>query len=112
MASETETKTHYVLVHGSCHGAWCWYKFKTRLQLAGHRVLVLDLAASGIHPSKIQDLRSLSDYSQPLVKLLDSLPADDKVAVVRHIYGGLNLALSLDLFPHNVALVVFMPSPS
>ncbi|XP_054825528.1 methylesterase 1-like [Prosopis cineraria] len=108
MVSETESKKHFVLVHGSCHGAWCWYKVKPRLQSAGHRVTVLDLAASGIHPSKIEDLGSLLDYSQPLLKLLASLPPDDKVVLVGHSFAGMNLALALDLFPHKVALAVFL----
>lgn len=109
MASETETKkTHFVLVHGSCHGAWCWYKLMPRLQLAGHRVTAVDLAASGIHPSKIEDLASLSDYTQPLLNLLASLPASETVVLVGHSYAGLNLALALDLFPQKVSLAVFL----
>ncbi|RVW57637.1 Salicylic acid-binding protein 2 [Vitis vinifera] len=38
---------HFVLVHGACHGAWCWYKVATLLRSAGHRVTALDLAAAG-----------------------------------------------------------------
>ncbi|XP_028751960.1 salicylic acid-binding protein 2-like [Neltuma alba] len=109
MASETESKKHYVLVHGSCHGAWCWYKLKPRLESVGHRVSVVDLAASGIHPAKIEDLRSLSDYSEPLLKLLADLPAgEEKVVLVGHSYGGMNIALAADLFPHKIALAVFL----
>ncbi|KAE7999820.1 hypothetical protein FH972_004215 [Carpinus fangiana] len=42
-----KSEKHYVLVHGSCLGAWCWYKVATLLKSAGHIVLVQDLAASG-----------------------------------------------------------------
>lgn len=38
---------HFVLVHGLCHGAWCWYKLAPLLEAAGHRVTAVDLAASG-----------------------------------------------------------------
>ncbi|XP_054819970.1 methylesterase 1-like [Prosopis cineraria] len=108
MAS-TQCKKHFILVHGSCHGAWCWYKLKPRLESAGHRISVVDLAASGIHPAKIEDLHSLSDYSEPLLKLLASLPAgDEKVVLVGHSYGGMNLALATDLFPEKVAVAVFL----
>ncbi|KAI5316687.1 hypothetical protein L3X38_036394 [Prunus dulcis] len=47
---------HFVLVHGACHGSWCWYKIKPRLESAGHRVTALDLAASGINTKAIQDV--------------------------------------------------------
>ncbi|KAI9114141.1 hypothetical protein K1719_014791 [Acacia pycnantha] len=109
MASETESKKHYVLVHGACHGAWCWYKLKPMLESIGHCVSVVDLAASGIHPAKIEDLHSFSDYSEPLMKLLAALPVgDEKVVLVGHSYGGMNIALAADLFPHKIALSVFL----
>ncbi|KAK4275627.1 hypothetical protein QN277_018673 [Acacia crassicarpa] len=109
MASETKSKKHYVLVHGACHGAWCWYKLKPRLESVGHRVSVVDLAASGIHPAKIEDLHSFSDYSEPLLNLLAALPAgDEKVILVGHSYGGISIALAADLFAHKIALNVFV----
>ncbi|KAF7828766.1 salicylic acid-binding protein 2-like [Senna tora] len=101
-------KKHYVLVHGACHGAWCWYKVKPRLESAGHRVTVLDLAASGINATNIQDLETMSDYSKPLFNFLASLPPNHKVVLVGHSLGGLNLALATDLFPHKIALSVFL----
>ena len=30
----------YVLVHGSWHGAWCWYKITARLRSQGHTVIM------------------------------------------------------------------------
>ncbi|OVA10518.1 hypothetical protein BVC80_8985g55 [Macleaya cordata] len=45
-----QEKKHLVLVHGACHGAWCWYKLATLLRTAGHRVTALDLGASGDRP--------------------------------------------------------------
>ncbi|KAF0923473.1 hypothetical protein E2562_006362 [Oryza meyeriana var. granulata] len=33
---------HFILVHGLCHGAWCWYKVVTMLCSVGHRVTALD----------------------------------------------------------------------
>jgi pimeloyl-ACP methyl ester carboxylesterase len=32
----------HVLVHGSWHGAWCWYKVVARLRAARHTVIVPD----------------------------------------------------------------------
>jgi hypothetical protein len=28
-AQQRRHRHHFVLVHGLCHGAWCWYKVAT-----------------------------------------------------------------------------------
>lgn len=108
MAASRE-QTHFVLVHGACHGAWCWHKLKPRLEAAGHRVTALDLAASGINmKALIQDVHTFHDYTQPLLDLLASLPPNEKVVLVGHSLGGLNLALAMDEYPEKVAVGVFL----
>ncbi|KAH1059006.1 hypothetical protein GLYMA_02G063100v4 [Glycine max] len=92
-------KKHYVLVHGACHGAWSWYKLKPRLESAGHKVTSLDLAASGINMKKIDDVHTFSQYSQPLLHLMATIPKNEKVVLVGHSLGGLNIALAMDKFP-------------
>ncbi|KAK2357249.1 salicylic acid-binding protein [Trifolium repens] len=74
-------RKHYVLVHGSCHGAWCWYKVKPLLESAGHLVTVLDLAASGTNLKKIEDVNTISEYTEPLLQLMATIPPNEKVAV-------------------------------
>lgn len=101
-------KKHYVLLHGACHGAWTWYKLKPRLESAGHQVTVLDLAASGTNLKKIEDVDTLSQYSEPLLELLASLPQNEKVVLVGHSLGGMNIALAMDKFPEKVAVGVFL----
>ncbi|KAJ4962480.1 hypothetical protein NE237_022419 [Protea cynaroides] len=99
---------HFVLVHGACHGAWCWYKVKPVLESAGHRVTALDLAASGINMEKIYELRTMSDYTRPLLELMASLPPGEKITLVGHSLGGINLALAMDNFPHKISAAVFL----
>ncbi|CAJ1942703.1 unnamed protein product [Sphenostylis stenocarpa] len=99
---------HYVLVHGACYGAWLWYKLKPRLEFAGHKVTVLDLAASGTNTQKIEDVHTFSQYSEPLLQLLASIPPNEKVVLVGHSLGGLNIALAMDKFPEKVAVGVFV----
>ncbi|XP_021740035.1 methylesterase 3-like [Chenopodium quinoa] len=101
-------KKHFVLVHGACHGAWCWYKLKPLLEHAGQRVTVLDLAASGINPAKIFELHSLRDYTEPLIQLMTSIPDDEKVVLVGHSLGGLSIALVTEMFPQKIDVVVFL----
>ncbi|KAL6211645.1 hypothetical protein ACLB2K_016868 [Fragaria x ananassa] len=65
-ASSQSDKKHFVLVHGSCHGAWSWYKIVTLMRSSGHNVTALDLEASGVDPQQANDLHSISNYFKPL----------------------------------------------
>jgi len=107
MSENESKKKHFVLVHGLGHGAWCWYKLKPLLAYDGHKVTVLDLAASGIDTQKIEDI-TFSQYSKPLLDLLASLPPTETVVLVGHSFGGITIALAMDKFPEKVSLGVFV----
>lgn len=104
----SKQSVHIVLVHGACHGAWCWHKLRPTLEAAGHRVTALDLAASGIDGRRIDELRTFSDYSQPLLELLDGIPETEKVVLVGHSLGGLNISLAMDLYPQKIDVAVYL----
>ncbi|XP_031268908.1 methylesterase 1-like [Pistacia vera] len=106
--AETVKQKHFILVHGTNHGAWCWYKVKPRLEAAGHRVTALDLAASGINMKSIHEVHSFYEYTEPLLEILASLPPDEKIILVGHSLGGLNLALAMDKFPEKISVAVFL----
>ncbi|KAJ9564064.1 hypothetical protein OSB04_000030 [Centaurea solstitialis] len=101
-------KKHFVLVHGACHGAWCWFKLKPLLEAAGHRVSAFDLSASGTDTRVIQQVTSLSDYTLPLLEFMAAVPAEEKVVLVGHSLGGMNIALAMEKFPEKVAAGVFL----
>ncbi|KAJ9177201.1 hypothetical protein P3X46_012440 [Hevea brasiliensis] len=108
MVIELHQQKHFVLVHGACHGAWSWYKLKPLLETTGHQVTALDLAASGIHMKPIQEVHTLSEYTQPLLELLASLPPNERVILVGHSLGGLNLALAMEKFPEKISVAVYL----
>ncbi|KAJ4827277.1 hypothetical protein Tsubulata_031185 [Turnera subulata] len=101
-------KMHFVLVHCACGGAWTWYKVKPRLEAAGHRVTALDMAASGLNKKSMENVRTFCEYSEPLLEFMASLEENEKVILVGHSLGGLNLALAMDKFPHKVSVAVFV----
>ncbi|KAK2990719.1 hypothetical protein RJ640_003787, partial [Escallonia rubra] len=114
---ETNVKKQFVLVHGSGHGAWCWYKVVTLLESAGHRVTTLDLGASGINPTQLgREITSFSSYAQPLMEFLASLPPGERVILVGHSFGGFGISLAMESFPEKIVVAVyvtaFMPSYS
>ncbi|KAM7498042.1 hypothetical protein LguiA_022456 [Lonicera macranthoides] len=109
------TKIHFVLVHGSCHGGWCWYKVTTLLESAGHTVTAVDLGASGINPKQLLDIPTYSGYLQPLTDVLEALPSGQKVALVGHSMGGVSISVAMEKFPTKIAVAIYctavMPTP-
>ncbi|XP_048568225.1 salicylic acid-binding protein 2-like [Triticum urartu] len=102
------SSAHIVLVHGACLGGWSWFKVATRLRSAGHRVSTPDLAASGVDPRPLREVPTFRDYTKPLLDLLESLPSGEKVVLVGHSLGGVNVALACELFPEKIAAAVFV----
>ncbi|KAF8762485.1 hypothetical protein HU200_009454 [Digitaria exilis] len=95
---------HIVLVHGLCHGAWCWYKVATALESAGHRVTVLDLPGA-------DEVPSFEEYSRPLLRAMAAAPPGEKAVLVGHSFGGHNLALAMEAHPEKIAVAVFVSAP-
>ncbi|KAG2603188.1 probable esterase PIR7A [Panicum virgatum] len=98
---------HFVLVHGVCHGAWCWYRVATLLSSAGHRVTALDMAACGASPARAEEVASFEEYSRPLLDTVAALPPGEQVVLVGHSFGGQSLALAMERCPDSVAVAVF-----
>ncbi|CAN6563054.1 unnamed protein product [Malus baccata var. baccata] len=106
--NKTQSPKHFVLIHGACHGAWSWYKVATLLRNSGHNVTALDLGASGISPIQVQQLPSLSEFVEPLTKVMVSLLSNEKVILVGHSLGGAVISIFMERFPHKVAAAVFV----
>ncbi|KAF8648834.1 hypothetical protein HU200_064534 [Digitaria exilis] len=70
---------HFVLVHGACHGAWCWFKLASLLQATGHRVSCIDLAGAAGSLVDPDDVRSFDEYDAPLVEFMAALPDGHKL---------------------------------
>uniref|UniRef100_A0A2P2P5C8 (S)-hydroxynitrile lyase n=1 Tax=Rhizophora mucronata TaxID=61149 RepID=A0A2P2P5C8_RHIMU len=101
---------HFVLVHGACHGAWCWFKVATILQSMGHKTTALDLAACGVNPKQVQELHSMSDYFEPFMEFMGSLPSGEKVILVAHSLGGCAVSYAMERFPEKIVVAVFAPA--
>jgi pimeloyl-ACP methyl ester carboxylesterase len=106
-ATGEERGHRFLLVHGVCHGAWCWYRVATILRSAGHRVDALDMAACGASPGRADEVGSFEEYSRPLLDTLAALPPGEKVVLVGHSYGGQSLALAIQAHPDRIAVAVF-----
>ncbi|CAM6097113.1 unnamed protein product [Calypogeia fissa] len=101
-------QSHFVLVHGAGHGAWCWVKMEASLKKAGHRVTAVDLASAGNNTQSADDITSLKEYTQPLEDLFASFPEDEKVILVGHSMGGCSITLISELFPTKISAAVYL----
>ncbi|GLJ30007.1 hypothetical protein SUGI_0593210 [Cryptomeria japonica] len=108
MEAKAEARAHFVLVHGACHGAWCWYKLLPFLTKAGHHATAIDLSSCGIHSLDAHQIQTWSDINQPLTHLFNSLPPQEKVILVGHSMGGMSLSLMMEQFPERIKAAVFL----
>lgn len=112
-----EVKKHFVLVHGTCFGAWVWYKLASLLKSNGHKVTSIDMKSSriNINPIVAEEVKSITDYSQPLFDLMASLPLEERVILVGHSLGGISISLAMEIFHQKISVAVFltavMPGP-
>ncbi|KAI3722558.1 hypothetical protein L2E82_33598 [Cichorium intybus] len=108
MLTTATSRKHFVLVHGLCHGAWCWYKVVSHLRSAGHHVVAVDLGGSGVHPSRFEEITTFSDYVQPLIQFMESLSDDERVILVGHSFAGLAISVAMERFSRIVSVAIFI----
>ncbi len=101
----------FVLIHGSWHGAWCWFKVEARLRQRGHEVIVPDLPGHGRDRTPPGEV-TLDDYVE---RIVDSMAEAAKpVTLVAHSRGGIATTAAAEARPDLVAgliyLAAFLPS--
>ncbi len=101
----SRTPTHFVLVHGSFHGAWCWYQITAALEAMGHRVTALDLPSAGIDPTPSSGV-DLDAQVDAVVGVLDAV--DAPVVLVGHSAGGPVVSNAAERRPRGVAKLVYV----
>ena len=80
----------FLLVHGACHGGWCWEAVAPVLRSAGHQVTAPDLPCSDLNAG-------LSETADAAVASLEGQV--DDVVVVAHSLGALVAPLVADRLP-------------
>lgn len=102
----------FLLVHGACHGAWCWRDVLPLLQALGHDARAIDLPSHGADQTEYQDV-TLGVYATAIEQALASF--DGPVSVVAHSMAGYPVTLAAehlpDKFQHLVYLCAYVPAP-
>lgn len=95
----------YLLIHGSWHGAWCWYKVIPHLERAGHRVIAPDLPSLGIDKTPISQV-SLDTWTDSVCQLLDDQV--EPVILVGHSRGGIVISQVAEKRPEKVKTLIYL----
>ena len=95
----------FVLVHGSWHAAWCWYKIVPRLEQAGHRPIAIDLPGHGLERTPVGSV-TLERYVDAVGAAIDD--ADEPVILVAHSRGGIAISQAAEVYAGRVSLLVYL----
>lgn len=72
----------FLLIHGSCHGAWCWEDLLPHLAARGHRARAIDLPSHGQDPTAAAAV-TLDLYADAILNAITA-----PVIVVGHSMAG------------------------
>ncbi len=92
----------FLLVHGSCHGAWCWRDVIPALQALGHQAHAIDLPGHGTDPTPRAAV-TLEGYARAIIAALDG-----PTVVVGHSMGGYPITAAAELDPQHIAALVYL----
>jgi pimeloyl-ACP methyl ester carboxylesterase len=95
----------YVLIHGSWHGAWCWFKITPRLEAVGHKVIVPDMPGherDWTPPGQV----TMRDCVDTITKILDA--EKEPVVLVVHGRGGLSVTQAAEERPDKIRALVYL----
>lgn len=90
----------FLLIHGSCHGAWCWSELIPRLAALGHGARAIDLPGHGTDTTPPAAIGP-NDYRAAILAALSP-----RTVLVGHSAGGFAISLAAD--DPRVARLVFL----
>ncbi len=92
----------FLLIHGSCHGAWCWRDLIPALAALGHAARAIDLPSHGADRTPAREA-TLDLYAD---RILDAI--DKPVTLVGHSAAGYPITLAADRAPEKIARLVYL----
>lgn len=92
----------FFLVHGSCHGAWCWRDVIPALEGLGHSARAIDLPGHGGDDTPISEI-TLDSYAEAI-----NAAAEQGAILVGHSAGGYAIAAAAEAAPERIGRLVFL----
>jgi pimeloyl-ACP methyl ester carboxylesterase len=102
-----EEMATFVLVHGSCHGGWCWKKVIPLLTSHRHRVNTPTLTGLGERSHLVREDIDLSTHILDIIQVFEYEDLDD-VILVGHSYGGMVIGGAAEKIPNRIKGLVYL----
>lgn len=92
----------FLLVHGSCHGAWCWHHVTGALAALGHEATAIDLPSAGDDPTPLASV-TLEGCRDAVLAA-----ATPETIVVGHSWGGFPISAAAEADPDALRALVYL----
>jgi len=92
----------FLLIHRSCHGAWCWRDVVPPLKARGHAVRALDLPGHGDDQTPPEEITS-DTFVHTILGA-----AGPRTVLVGHSLGGMWITLAAEADPGRFARLVYV----
>jgi len=99
--------TNYVLIHGSCHGGWCWKKVTPLLSKDGHSVYTPTLTGLGERSHLVNKDIGLDTHILDITQVLEYEDLYE-VILVGHSYGGLVIGGVAEKVPKRIKYLAYL----
>lgn len=99
--------THFTLVHGAWHGAWCWDRLVTVLAARGHRVSALTQTGLGERAGELSNRITLQTFVDDVVGHLTTQDITDTI-LVGHSFGGNSITGAAAVAADRIAGLVYL----
>lgn len=92
----------FLLVHGSCHGAWCWRDLIPALEALGHTARAIDMPSHGADPTPISDV-TLDGCRDAVLATSTS-----RTIIVGHSWGGYPISAAAEANPDAMRALIYL----
>lgn len=100
-----ERVANFLLVHGACHGGWCWERVTPLLKARGHDVWAPDLPGHGDDKTPLSAL-SLDVYAEAIARHLQERRVP--VVLVGHSMAGAVISRVAETLPGALKRLVYL----
>jgi pimeloyl-ACP methyl ester carboxylesterase len=104
MYSESYT---IVLVHGSCHGGWCWDKLLPFLKRDDNQIYTPTLTGLGERSHLLFENINLSTHIKDIIQVFEYQNLRD-VILIGHSYGGMVIGGVSEKIPDKIKSMIFL----
>ena len=101
------TTATFVLVHGSCHGGWCWQKVTPLLRKQGHEVYTPTLTGLGERSHLLRKDIDLDTHIQDIIQVFEYEDLNE-VILVGHSYGGMVIGGAAEKIAQRIKCLVYL----